>query len=124
MYEVFYQTSDDNRFSGGNTSNTKLTLTGLTLGVTYWIFVVAFGEEGVPVLPSIHSQPDMIILCEFMYGISKQLYNSYYNNNNLYLNLINSTVSSSNSTITGHVITHFHFLFHYGVMELSRGVCC
>ena len=71
-YEVFYQTTAgvSSRLSGGNTSNTELTLTGLTLGETYWIFVVAFGEEGAPVLPSIHSQSVMIILCEFMYGIS------------------------------------------------------
>ena len=72
-YEVFYQTSDDNRFSGGNTSNTELTLTGLTLEGEYWIFVVAFGEEGAPVLPSSHSTPYTITLCEFMYDISKQL---------------------------------------------------
>ena len=61
---MFYQTSDDDRLSGGNTSNTELTLTGLTLGVTYWIFVVGFGEEGAPVLPSPHSTPAMIMLCE------------------------------------------------------------
>ena len=67
-YEVFYQTSagDNTRLSGGNTSNTNLTLTGLTLGETYWIFVVAFGEEGAPVLPSGHSNTAMIMLCEFM----------------------------------------------------------
>ena len=64
-YEVYYQTSDDNRFSGGNTSNTNLTLTGLTLEVTYWIFVVAFGEEGAPVFPSRHSEADIIMLCKF-----------------------------------------------------------
>ena len=65
-YEVFYQTSDDNRFSGGNTSNTELTLTGLTLGETYSIFVVGFGEEGAPVLPSNHSNTAMIMLCELI----------------------------------------------------------
>ena len=62
-YEVFYQTSagDNTRVSGGNTSNTELTLTGLTLGETYYIFVVGFGEEGAPVLPSGHS---ISFMCE------------------------------------------------------------
>ena len=49
-YDVFYQTpaGDSSRLSGGNTSNTELTLTGgLTPGETYYIFVVAFGEEGL-----------------------------------------------------------------------------
>ena len=65
-YEVFYQTTaiDSSRLSGGNTSNTNLTLTGLTLGETYYIFVVAFGEEGTPVLPSHHSNNVTILLCE------------------------------------------------------------
>ena len=67
-YEVFYQTTagDNTRLSGGNTSNTELTLTGLTLGVTYWIFVVAFGEEEAPVLPSSHSESATITMCEFI----------------------------------------------------------
>ena len=70
-YEVFYQTTAgvSSRLSGGNTSNTNLTLTGLTLGETYSIFVVAFGEEGAPVLPSYHSNMAMITLCEFMHEI-------------------------------------------------------
>ena len=67
-YEVFYQTPAgvSSRLSGGNTSNTELTLTGLTLGETYYIFVVAFGEVGAPVLPSAHSNTAMIMLCEFI----------------------------------------------------------
>ena len=67
-YEVFYQTTAgvSSRLSGGNTSNTELTLTGLTLGETYYIFVIAFGEEGVPLLPSSHSNTAMITLCEFI----------------------------------------------------------
>ena len=67
-YEVFYQTSAgvSSRLSGGNTTNTELTLTGLTLGETYYTFVVAFGEEGAPVLPSTHSNTAMIMLCEFI----------------------------------------------------------
>ena len=44
-YEVFY-----NNVSGGNTSSTKLTLTGLTLA-SYSIFVLGYGAEGEPVLP-------------------------------------------------------------------------
>ena len=60
-YEVFYQTTADDRLSGGNTSNTELTLTGLKLGETYSIFVVGFGEEGAPVLPSRHS---ISFMCE------------------------------------------------------------
>ena len=32
-----------------------MTVTGLTLGVIYYIFVVSFGTEGAPVLPSSHS---------------------------------------------------------------------
>ena len=67
-YEVFYQTSNINRFSGGNTSNTELTLTGMqTLGKMNWIFVVAFGEEGAPVLPSPHSTAAVITLCALMH---------------------------------------------------------
>ena len=63
-YEVFYQTSDDTRLSGGNTSNTELTLTGLTLEKTYYILVVGFGEEGAPVFPSSLSNTTMIMLRE------------------------------------------------------------
>ena len=78
-YEVFYQTTaagnNTIRLSGGNTSNTELTLTGLKLGETYSILVVAFGEEGTLVLPSNHSNTAMIMLCEFMHdnSIYKQL---------------------------------------------------
>ena len=64
-YEVFYQVSGEgSRISGGNISNTELTLTGLTLGETYSIFVVAYGAEGAPVLPSAHSNTTTITLCE------------------------------------------------------------
>ena len=57
-YELFYQTTAgvSSRLSGGNTSNTELTLTGLTLGETYSIFVVTFGEDLAPMLPSELSQ--------------------------------------------------------------------
>ena len=75
-YEMFYQTSDgDNtRLNGGNTSNTNLTLMGLETTVLYYIFVVAIGEAGAPVLPSNHSIAATIMLCEFMHEISKQYY--------------------------------------------------
>ena len=66
-YEVFYQTASagvSSRLSGGNTSNTELTLTGLTLGETYSMFVVAFGAEGDPVLPSDHSDMVTIMMCK------------------------------------------------------------
>ena len=54
-YEVFYQlTGGGSIVSGGNTSNTELTLTGLTLG-NYSIFVVGYGAKGHPVLPSARS---------------------------------------------------------------------
>ena len=55
-YEVFYQsTGVGSIVSGGNTSNTELTLTGLTIG-TYFIHVVGYGAKGEPVLPSAHSE--------------------------------------------------------------------
>ena len=81
-YEVFYQTTAgvSSRLSGGNTSNTELTLTGLTLGETYSIFVVGFGEERAPVLPSNHSNTAMIMLCEFITNITYSYNNNYYNN--------------------------------------------
>ena len=70
-YEVFYQTTAgvSSRLSGGNTSNTKWTLTGLTLGETYFIFVVGYGAKGAPVLPSSHS---IFFVCE-LYAQIKEL---------------------------------------------------
>ena len=60
-YEVFYQLTGGCIVSGGNTSNTELTLTGLTLG-NYSIFVVGYGAEGDPVLPSTRSETTSIII--------------------------------------------------------------
>ena len=57
------------RLSGGTTSNTELTLTGLTLGETYSIFVLAFGVEGDPVLPSDHSNTVPVAIRESDYDI-------------------------------------------------------
>lgn len=51
-YEVFYMFAGD-LFSGGNTTNTELTLSALTLGEMYSIFVVAFGNGNA--LPSARS---------------------------------------------------------------------
>ena len=65
-YEVFYEVTGaaNSTLSGGNTSNTELTLAGLALGETYSFFVVAFGVENTPVLPSPHSNTAMITLCK------------------------------------------------------------
>ena len=63
-YEVFYQTAAGSK-SSSTTTTTELTLTGLMLGQTYSIFVVAFGQEGAPVLPSAHNNTKMITLSEF-----------------------------------------------------------
>ena len=61
-YEVFYKlTEGGSTVSGGNTSNTELTLTGLTLG-NYSIFVVGFEAEGNPVLPSARSEITTIVI--------------------------------------------------------------
>ena len=62
---------DSSRLSGGNTINTGLTLTGLILGEMYYIFVVAFGEEGAPVLPSNHSNKVTVLLCELIMNIHR-----------------------------------------------------
>ena len=52
-YEVFYHTSNDNvRVSAGNTTSTSYMLSGLTLGVSYSVFVLSYGAVGAPVLPS------------------------------------------------------------------------
>ena len=62
-YEVFYQVAGGSTLSGGNTSNTELTLTGLTLG-EHSFFVVGYGAEGEPVLPSAHSNTASVIIGE------------------------------------------------------------
>ena len=62
-YEVFYQVDGGTTLSGGNTSNTELTLTGLTLG-THSFFVVGYGAEGAPVLPSAHSNTASVMIGE------------------------------------------------------------
>ena len=64
-YEVFYQVDGGSTLSGGNTSNTELTLTGLTLG-THSLFVVGYGAEGAPVLPSAHSNTASVVIGEIV----------------------------------------------------------
>ena len=64
-YEVFYQVDGGSTLSGGNTSNTELTLTGLTLG-THSLFVVGYGAEGAPVLPSAHSNTASVMIGEIV----------------------------------------------------------
>ena len=60
-YEVSYQVAGGSTLSGGNTSNTELTLTGLTLG-NHSFIVVGYGTEGEPVLPSAHSNTASAII--------------------------------------------------------------
>ena len=69
-YEVFYsEIHSSNKQSAGNTTSTMMTVTGLSVTLTYYIFVVSFGEEGTPVLPS-RSNTVQISLGEL---------NNYYN---------------------------------------------
>ena len=62
-YVVFYRIiKKDDNISQEETSNTELTLNGLTLG-SYCIFVKGFGAEGdSAVLPSAKSQPTTITI--------------------------------------------------------------
>ena len=102
-YEVFYQTAAGSNGSS-TTTTTELTLTGLMLGQTYSIFVVAFGTEGAPVLPSAHSNTEMITLSEF----STELMISS-----------NLMVCAVHSSTTYWCHTHPHNLLHHGVMDSS-----
>ena len=64
-YEVFYQvTGSSSRLSGGNISNTELTLTGLMMGVSYTVYVVSYGADGAPVLPSARSNMASVMIGE------------------------------------------------------------
>ena len=64
-YEVFYQIDGGSTLSRGNTSNTELTLTGLALG-THSLFIVGYGAEGAPVLPSAHSDTASVVIGEIV----------------------------------------------------------
>ena len=70
-YEVFYQVDEGSTLSGGNTTNTELTLTGLTLG-THSLFVVGYGAEGAPVLPSAHSDTASVMIGEIVNKLTHQ----------------------------------------------------
>ena len=70
-YEVFYQVDGGSTLSGGTTSNTELTLTGLTLG-THSLFVVGYGAEGAPVLPSAHSNTASVMIGEIVNKLTQQ----------------------------------------------------
>ena len=51
---MFYQVDDGSmRLSAVNTTNTSYVLSGLTLGVAYNVYVLSYGAEGAPVLPSV-----------------------------------------------------------------------
>ena len=102
-YEVFYQTAAGSNGSS-TTTTTELTLTGLMLGQTYSIFVVAFGTGGAPVLPSAHSDTEMITLSEF----STELMISS-----------NSMVCAVHSYTAYWCHTHPRNLLHHGVMDSS-----
>ena len=70
-YEVFYQVDEASTLSGGNTSDTELTLIGLTLG-TLSLFVVGYGAEGAPVLPSAHSNTASVMIGEIVNKLTQQ----------------------------------------------------
>ena len=79
-YEVFYQLKGEiKNVSGGNTNNTELTLTGLTLG-SYSIFVVSYGVEGEPVQPSNPTNITIITIGKF----NQFIYNYYHHNDYSY----------------------------------------
>ena len=56
-YEVFYSLSgsDDIHSAGVTTDTTYSVTSGLTPGQTYEFFVVSYGNDGTPVLPSVNS---------------------------------------------------------------------
>ena len=89
-YEVFYQVAGGSTLSGGNTSNTELTLTGLTLG-NHSFFVVGYGAEGEPVLPSAHSNTASVIIGEICHCAHN------YNNTDV---LVDIPQLPSNPTVT------------------------
>ena len=50
---MFYQVDGGSlRLSAVNTTDTSYILSGLTLGVVYNVYVLSYGAEGDPVLPS------------------------------------------------------------------------
>ena len=63
-YEVFYSLSgSDDIQSLVNTTDTTYSVTsGLTQGQTYEFFVVSYGNDGTPVLPSVNSSIESVTL--------------------------------------------------------------
>ena len=71
-YEVFYQVGSGNStvMSAGATTNTMLNITsGLNYTNTYNFFVVSYGSQGSPILPSDHSNMTTLTLCEYLNDI-------------------------------------------------------
>ena len=63
-YEVFYSLSDSNNIQSlVNTTDTTYSVTsGLTQDQTYEFFVVSYGNDGDPVLPSVNSSIESVTL--------------------------------------------------------------
>ena len=63
-YEVFYSLSgSDDIQSLVNTTDTAYSvISGLTQGQTYEFFVVSYGNDGTPVLPSVNSSIESVTL--------------------------------------------------------------
>ena len=63
-YEVFYSLSgsDDIQRAGVTTDTTYSMTSGLTQDQTYEFFVVSYGNDGTPVLPSVISSIESVTL--------------------------------------------------------------
>ena len=63
-YEVFYSISGSNDIQSlVNTTDTTYNVTsGLTQGQIYEFFVVSYGNDGTPVLPSVNSSIESVTL--------------------------------------------------------------
>ena len=63
-YEVFYSLSgsDDIQSLVNTTDTTYIVTSGLTPGLTYEFFVVSYGNDGTPVLPSVNSSIESVTL--------------------------------------------------------------
>ena len=124
-FEVFHQTtSDADRLSVGNTTSTMMTVTGLTLEVTYYIFVVSFGAERAPVLPSTHSNPPANVTLQQLNNC--ELHTKY--------NIVHITISvailyaSKYTTTEWYTNTHSTHHLHQRIMDpytiFSRELHC
>ena len=63
-YEMFYSLngSDDIQSAGVTTDTTYNVTSGLTQNETYEFFVVSYGNDGTPVLPSVNSSIESVTL--------------------------------------------------------------